>query len=374
MKRNRNYMNKVKVTGCNTINFINNCVSSGLKLNNLNRTSSKEFTFEITDKDYEYLSKIDNRGCNISILELGGKKKFVKGFVYRIGLVIGVIISLIGILLLDNRLLQIHILGLSRTNKETVLECLENKGVTKLSYMNYDVKKLETELSDEFKFSLVSIIVKGNSLIINIKEELPDLENSYAPITADYNMVINSINVYSGTPVVKEGSIVYKGDILVQPYLKKGDSIVYVTPTAEIEASVFFSNSYVFKNYEEVFVRTGKKEIINSEVKLGVFNISNKAKSSKYANYEVEQQNRLVSLYLVPISINKTYAYEVEKNSISRNFDEEKDDIIDRQKKLLYASVPDGIEIKSEQVKVTPIENGNIINIYLMSTIYLKYS
>lgn len=374
MKRvNKTNLNIVKVTGGNSVNFINNCVSAGLNLNNIKRTSPKELTFAISDNDYSKLTTIDNRGCNISIVEFGGKKKFISSIIYRIGLVIGIIVSLVGIMLFNNRLVQIHVLGLTMTSKEEVLGYLEELGVTKFSYMNYDINKLENGLSKEFRFSLVSIIKKGNSLIVNVKESLPDLENSYTPITADYNMVINSIKVYAGTPKVKEGMLVYKGDILVEPFIKKGDEIVYVTPVAEIDASVFFSNSYVFKNTEEIFVRTGKKEIVNSEIKLGKYRLSKSEKISSYSHYEKEEKCSLVTNYFLPISINKTYAYELEKKSVTREFDNEKDAIINRQKELLHSIFPKSLEINNEDVKITPINDGYIINVYLMSLVSLKY-
>ena len=374
MKRvNKTNLNIVKVSGGNSVNFINNCVSEGLNLNNINRTSSKELTFEISDNDYSKLSTIDNRGCNISTVEFGGKKKFINAFIYRIGLVVGIIVSLVGIMLFNNRLIQIHVLGLTRTSKDDVIRQLEELGVTKFSYMNYDTNKLEKGLSNEFRFSLVSIIKKGNSLIVNIKEELPDLENSYTPITADYNMVINSIKVYAGTSKVKEGMLVYKGDILVEPFIKKGDGIVYVSPIAEIDASVFLSNSYVFKNNEEIFVRTGKKEIVNSEIKLGKYRLNKSEKNSSYSHYEKEENITLVSNYFLPISINKTYAYELEKKCITRNFENEKEAIINRQKELLYLTCPKSLEINNEEVKITPINDGYIINVYLMSLVSLKY-
>ena len=99
MKRvNKTNLNIVKVSGGKSVNFINNCVLEGLNLNNINRTSSKELTFEISDNDYSKLSTIDNRGCNISTVEFGGKKKFINAFIYRIGLVVGIIVSLVGIM------------------------------------------------------------------------------------------------------------------------------------------------------------------------------------------------------------------------------------------------------------------------------------
>lgn len=374
MKKNRNILNKVKVSGGNSISFINNCVSSGVKLNNINRTNIREITFDVTDKEYKKLSGIDNRGCNVSLLKIGGKKKLYDILIYRMGLVIGIIISLICLIIMDNRLIQIHVLGLTKTREELVIESLHNLGITRFSYMNYDIKKLELDLAKEFDFSLVSIVIKGNSMIINIKEELLDLESSYAPITADYNMIVKSIKVYAGTSLVKEGDIVYKGDVLVEPYIKKGNDIVYVTPTAELTVSVFYSNSYVFKNNEVIFVRTGRKELIKSKVIFGTFNISNKDKTTSFVSYEQEEDNIDVSLYYLPISIIKTYAYELEKNSITRDFEKEKDEIIDNQKKILYDSVPKNLKIESEDVKITAIDKGYIINIHLMSNLVLKYT
>ena len=374
MKKTKSYFNIVKISGANSINFINNCISSGIKMHNVKRTSCGEYVFEISDNDYKKINAIDNRGCNITTIELGGKKRVFDFLIYRVGLVIGIIVSMIGVMLFNNRLIQVHILGLTMTNEESVLGCLAELGVTKFSYMNYDIKSIETSLAEEFNFSLVSIITKGNSIIVNIKEELPSLDNSYAPITADYNMVINSIKVYAGTPKVKEGSIVYKGDILVEPYITKGDSTVYVTPTAEIEASLFFSNSYVFKNTEEIFVRTGKKEIVDYEVKLCSLNINKKSKTVEFDSYEVEEYEQIVSSYFLPIFINKTYVFELEKQIVNRNFEEEKKGLIDRQKKLLYDVIPNDIEIKDENIKVTPITDGYIINVYLMSEKLFKYS
>ena len=77
MKRDNVALNKVKISGGNSINFINNCVNCGLKLRNIDRTTSRDFTFEINDRDYKQLITLDNRGCNITIDKVGGKKRLV---------------------------------------------------------------------------------------------------------------------------------------------------------------------------------------------------------------------------------------------------------------------------------------------------------
>ena len=220
---------------------------------------------------------------------------------YRSGLIIGLIISFVAIIFINNRLLQIHINGLISTSRESVLESLEEYGVSRFSYMNYDLKSIENKLAEEFDFSLVSIITKGNSIILSIKEELPSIEDTYVAVTADYNMVIKSIKVFAGTQKVKSGDIVYKGDILVEPYIKSGDSIVYVTPCAEIIAEVYFSNSYIFKNTEEINIRTRKKQIIESKIQLGSWVIYEQSKDCSYSEYETVNTNINLSKYFLPI-------------------------------------------------------------------------
>lgn len=374
MKRRKTRFNKIKVTGANSVNFINNCMCAGLNLRNIDRTSNNETIFDINDKDYRLLTKIDNRGCVVEIVEIGGKKKLIDKLMYRSGLIIGLIISFVAIMFINNRLLQIHINGLISTSRESVLESLEEYGVSRFSYMNYDLKSIENKLAEKFDFSLVSIITKGNSIILSIKEELPSIEDTYVAVTADYNMVIKSIKVFAGTQKVKSGDIVYKGDILVEPYVKSGDSIVYVTPCAEIIAEVYFSNSYVFKNTEEINIRTGKKQIVESKIQLGSWVIHEQSKDSSYSEYEIVNTNINLSKYFLPIIINKTYTYETTKTKITRAFEEEKEEIIDNQKKQLYSEISDRFKVENENIDIIPIADGYIVNIHLTSIINLKYS
>lgn len=369
----KNNLNKVLLTGTNNINVINKCLLNGLNIVNIKKVNNKSVEFEISDKDYCKLKNLD-LNCKIELIKYGGKKLLLHKFLAKIGFISGLIISLLAIFLLNNRLLQIHISGLINVDKKIVIEKLSELGVNKFTYMNYDLNEIESKLSKEFKFSLVSIITRGNSLIINVKEELPDIKDSYVAITADYNMVINSINVYSGTSMVKSGDIVYKGDVLVEPYIQSGQDIVYVSPCAEIDVTVFFSESYLFRNSEECYVRTGKKQLISISCSIGKWNIYNKDYNCKYAYYDSEEKLSNVSNNFIPLEIRKIYAFELEKVLVERNFDSEKDKLLNDLKNSAYQKLSSNIKVDKEEISITEIDNGYILNFHLITNLKLKYS
>ena len=57
MTSSRKRFNKVKISGGNSINFSNNCILSGIKLHNVNRTNPSEYIFEISDNDYNKIKE-----------------------------------------------------------------------------------------------------------------------------------------------------------------------------------------------------------------------------------------------------------------------------------------------------------------------------
>ena len=137
MIRKNNSMNRVQVVGNSPINIINNAVMNGVSICNINKLDSKNIEFDIKDRDLSKLKGLDTRGCSIKIIKYGGKKQLLEILLSRIGLVIGLIISFVGVLILQNRLLQIHILGLSDTNRDAVVEMLNSKGISLFSNPTY---------------------------------------------------------------------------------------------------------------------------------------------------------------------------------------------------------------------------------------------
>lgn len=364
---------RLNVKGLNLTNLINTCINEDITLLNLDKRNSREIEFSLSDKDLNKFRKINTSSLEVSFVSSSLKNKFIHFIIYRMGLIIGIIASLIFMFFMQNRLININVYGNTSINKDEIVAKINDFGLKKFSTMNFNNQDLENYLAQSLDLSFVSVITKGNTLIINVKEELPDISESYLPITAEYNMIIKDIKVFSGTSTKKVGDIVYAGDILVEPYeILSGDKLK-VAPCAEITGDVFFSEKYMFYNEEEVTIKTGKSKVIESDISLGKIKIFKDSKENVFENYEIKEQKSCVSSYFLPINIKKVVAYETKKEVVSHNFDEEKETIINDLKAKVYKKVPKNCKIESEDIRISATNYGNIVTIYLKSSVYLKY-
>lgn len=376
MKRNPNKISnngtKIRCEGLNLIKIINLCVSNDIVLEDLTKYSSTCIEFYLNDYNLKRFKKLDLSNYVVKIEKIGGIKAFLNNILKRIGLVIGLASSIIFLFILQNRLFHIEIYGLTSLDKESVVASVEEFGLKKLSLMEFDKSSLENYLTQKFDFSLVSVVTKGNTLLISVKEELPDITQNFDPIVAEFNMVITSINVYAGTTKYKVGDVVYKGDILVEPYIMQGEERVDIKVCAEITGDTFFTSKYEFKNEEIVLTRSGNSKTINSNYYIGKIKLYGSNSDNIYDNFEVENYESMISSYFLPIKVSKSIAYELVETKVIRVFEQEKNAIIDELKTKTYLQVPSYMVIDNEEVVVSVTQDGYIVNVYLKSVVQIK--
>lgn len=373
MRKNNSNWARLKIKGSNTNLIINNCVKNDIELQNVYRPSNQELEITLSDNNLKKFKNLDLENYEVTTLSTSLKQKFIHFLIFRIGLIIGVVVSIILMFFMQNRLININIYGLNTIQREEFIDKINEYGIKRFSLMNFDKSDLEKYLADNFDLSFVSIITKGNTLIISAKEELPDINKSYVPITAEYNMIIKEINVFAGTSTKKIGDVVFAGDILVEPYEYISNEKISITPCAEIRGEVYFSASYNFVAEEEVQVRTGNSKIINFGMNIGKYKLLENKTDCPFENYEVEEIDSLITNYFVPIHVRKTIAYELTTETVTKNFEDEKDNIINKIKDEAYSQVPSNLNVISEDIKINSTNYGNIVTIYLKSSVYLKY-
>ena len=364
---------KLMCSGANINNFINLCKNENIEMFNLEKVENK-ITFEVTPADYNLIKNIGCRGCIVQVISLGGIKNIRKKSIFRLGLVVGFLLSVLLILFFNNRVMYININGLECVSEEEVLKTLKESGVKYMSRLTADTAFIEDILTENYNFSMVSAIKKGNAVIINIKEELKNIEDEYVEITSDYNMIIKSIEVFAGTPNVDIGDIVRKNDVLVYPYILQDDKKVFVKPSVKIVADVFYVDKFDFKNTEIKLVRTGAYIIVDEKTYIGKYNIMNESVNADFENFELEQRNLNISSYLLPIKIDRQIAYELDTIEVSHNFEDEKDDILTLLKDNVYNIRDNNAGVIEEDYIVTKIDNGYVVTYYLKCSLQLEYN
>lgn len=371
MKKNK--LAQLQITGYNLNNLLNVCIKENIELQDIVKLSPQQMEVKLSDKNLKKFNKLNIDNYEIKVKYPSLFQRFLHFLIFRIGLIAGMVASIVLILVMQSRLININIYGLDNINREEIIEKVNEFGIKKFSQMNFNCEDLEKYLMKNFDLSFVSIIKKGNTLIINAKEELPDISKDYLPITADYNMIIKDIRVYSGTSCVKNGDIVFEGDNLIEPYEIINGERINIIPCAEIQGEVYFCSSYEFREKEEICARTGEYQVINIEYYLGKYKLFGNKYDCKYSDYDIEIDDKMITNYFLPIHIKKTIAYKKETVELEKDFEKEKEGIIDKLKKEAYSKVPDYLHVEGEDIKINSTNYGNIVTIYLKSSVYLKY-
>ncbi len=365
------FLYNISITGSNISSLITKLVSVGITLHNVNRDKNSLF-FSINEKDYRVLSNMSLDSYQIKVIHSGGKSFIKYKLIANMGIIIGLVLSIILYFMVSNRVFYIKIMGLEKVEKALVEESLGSIGIRFFSKIPNKTDGIKNHLEKSFDFSLVSVITKGNAVIINVKEEIDVPRGEYTDIVADFDMVIKDIVVYSGTANVQKFDIIRNGLPLVFAYNYIGNEKQIVKPKAKIVATRFISKSYKFYNEEEVFIRTGRHCITSCDYYLGNKRVYGSENECEFENFEKVETRDCLSRYFMPIYLHREVVYELKKEIVSKDFNAAKEDIINELRKecLVQAS---GLNIINEKESVIKVDNGYVINYYVETEVYLDY-
>ena len=220
--------------------------------------------------------------------------------------------------------------------------------------------------------SMVSVVKKGCSIIVNIKEKVVNDEyeniDTASAVVATEDGIITEIQLISGTPLVKVGDVVRAGDVLVAPYIidSSGQQIPTIAK-ANISANVSLSGQAVFEAKKEITRRTGNfvverkmtfldKEIVTSKMEI------------PYLLYELEVQETLLSDYLLPITYTTTTYYELEQVTVEADFESERESLVQEAKNLAGLRLNENDVVVEENSVVTEQDGKIFVNyVYIVT-------
>lgn len=363
---------RYKYSGVNQERMFNKlCVDYNLF--NIKKHSKRTGEFCVSIKSSKELEKIFSKN-NFVIEE---KKGF--GFLYHIcnflkryGVLAGLFVAFVFFCVISNFVFAVDVVGLEKIERKQVLDILSNNGFEKINAKNsIDCDRFEKSLASELKnISLVSIIIKGNTLIVSIKEKVDNAEyenkEDFKPICSEYDGVITDITLVQGTLNVRVGDVIKKGDELVLPYIiDSSGQTRKVEPKAEIFARIYISENQDWYDTEMVSIRTGKKQTATTISAFGLNIFLNKQKC-KFDKYEMISSTVAISKNnILPIYRETITYYELKTTMQENDFQEKKLEVLENLKQKALEKITKYDIIENEREKITSVAGKNTLNFVL---------
>ena len=281
--------------------------------------------------------------------------------------VAGVVLCMAFIYICSLFLFNITFSGNSNLTTPVLTRYLESIGVKNgCRTACIDCNDIEKRMREDFdEITWVAAAVKGNHLYISIKENDSfegEIKSTEIPqnIIASDDGTIESIITRSGTPLVKKGDNVEKGQVLVSGVVNicddSGEVIAKRGVTADadvlIKTEMIYSDELSEKYENKVF--TGKTRV-NAVIRAGKYIISIGPGSvglklcDKKEDYKTLKIND--DLYL-PVSVGKITYYEYKPEEYTYSDEEASAVLNGRLARLLSQLNQKGVQIADERVKI----------------------
>lgn len=291
-------------------------------------------------------------GLDYNIVEeknYGFLPKFLQIFL-NFGAIFAILLAFILYFFQSPYILQYEILGTNTLSEKEIVEFIKDNFSQNKN--NLTLSDIENSLYQNFsEISFVSVIVKGQTLIVNLKEKLlpEEIYGEFSPIYSNFDGKIKEINLISGTSQVSVGEYVNKGDVLVEPfYLDSEGNLQKVEADAEITMEVYRSAEITHFDTRIERVRTGDFCVMD-EIKLFGLTIYENSSNCDFALSESVVENRdLVKNNLLPFKLQRTIIYELEEKVVNENFESVKEKIIENAREIALENCQDCATIIDE--------------------------
>ncbi len=343
---------KIFVKSSNKV-LLNNLINNNIEVRKF-LINNDGCTFYIKEKDYEKLQIMLNKNQkSCTTLEDKSKYTYKKNF-KRIGLYLGVVTILCLLVTYSMLMTRIEVSGNSIIDSKQILTTIE------LPVLKKDIDKLDIQkniLNIEGVAS-ASVEIIGNTIKVNVVEELE--KKPLAPplgevdINSNYDAIITKIICYAGTPVLRVGDTVRKGQTIISKECKLPDDTLTTQPTyGVVYGRVWVTKKMIIEDIHTSFVRTGKYERVVSSWGY------DKPINTSFTYYEVEE-NTTNLLSVCPIPLTYTTVFELEKKQVKTDVES----IIFKEKERIEKEFSEDVIPKKFWYDIKTVDKKTQIDIY----------
>ena len=377
MKWLRGYV-YVELCGVMQERFINLCKNQGIYLQNIEIRETQYFC-EMDLRDYQNVNKIAHKTKTFpKIVNKIGFPFWRKRIWARKGIVFGFFSGVIIMYVLSLHVWEISFSGQSKCTKELLEKYLKSIQVeTGMKRSDVDCQKIEEQLRLKYSdIGWVSAELKRTKLFIsivetNLSENETEKKGAYH-LVAKHKGVVKKIITRKGTPMVKAGDKVEKGDVLISGIieLRNDADVVIKKERVCADGDVYIEGTYNYKDLcEKIYTikqYTGnerKKLMIGMGTKKIFFRNPFKGfnKEKKYDIIANENNVSLGDRFFLPVVYGSVIYREYEKVEKSYSKEEARKVLKKRLNRVLKKKKANGAKITSYHMNC--IENGNVFQL-----------
>lgn len=355
---------RLKIYGVNINKLFKLLKKNEIEMFDIVRQDHKTLFFTTyCNKQKKLIALLSNMCYNISVVEYFGTKKVINFLSKRLGYVIGSIVFLISLVCSNFFITNINIYGTTTLSQSSITEFLKQEGISSGTFVSkIDTQNLSMLLSNQFEqISLVSVIKKGTTLIINIKEKqsLDKAEDNFVDLIASKNGEVLEISVLEGTPNVKVGDTFKQGDVLISgSFLDIYGNRIECHAQGKIKAKIQYTAQIDFYNDQVIYQRTGKS-LTNCSYSFLGWNFKNKNTPVEFEHFETEEYSTtLFKNNFLPIKAHYVKFFETTPVQIKQNFEEQKDTLLSQAKQTAKNLVPKNQEIINQFEEIVQLDDG----------------
>ena len=241
-----------RVDGLNLDRFINSMKNKGITLYNVKKVGNKRLFVSVSyQQSKKFFANAKELCYNIKkIKEKGLLTPLVKLW-KSVGVLVGLIVFCLSAFFFNDFIYEIAFTGSGSVCKREVLSYLNGVGVKEFQrFSNFDFERIEDGvLSDNKNLSFVSIEKHGNVLVVDLAlatDKVDRLNGNVYSLVSSVCGVIEKINVYRGTALVKKGDYVKEGDLLVDGYMTIKEQTVKINILASL--SIIAEEEFVYSS------------------------------------------------------------------------------------------------------------------------------
>jgi len=328
----------IEVTGFSVERFVNLAIHKGLYIWDVSYQGAS-VRMKVSIKGFKQLKECARKtNCRFKIKEKRGAPFTIYKFRKRKLFPLGIVAFIALLYYLSGFVWLVEVTGNERLESALILEFLEERGLSAGERRRgVDRQGLAREAGAHFQdISFINIGIRGTKATVSIAEALPREEiidkSRPCDIIARGDGIITSVFVSRGTPKVREGDVVLKGDVLVSGTLVVGEGaeavvVGHTHSIAQVRAKQYYEMNFNISRTEIRKRFTGRTRaafavnILNKELNLLRY-------SNLYDNYDRITDRRQLGFgenYPLPIVLIRHTYKEFEPYEVVRSLSEMKE-------------------------------------------------